>query len=99
DFLFVDEDVRVLQLDRDRFLVSDKVRRQETAIKLHALDDNDLGLGGLAFFPRDDAIAGANQLHPLGHLLANFWVVIGGDGGYFGNFFFVLVVDLLGETV
>ena len=71
DLLLVDEDVRVLELDGDRFLVGDEVRRQVAAVELHALDDDDFGLGGLAFLDGDDAVGCADLLHGLGELLAD----------------------------
>ena len=99
DLLFVNEDVRVFQFDSDRFRVGDEVRRQEAAIELHALHDHDLGLGRPAFLDRDDAVAGAHQLHRLGQFLADLGIVIGGDGSHLGDFLLVLVVDLLGQLV
>ena len=82
----------------DCFLIGDEVRRQVAAIELHALHDDDFGVGRLAFLDRDDAVGGADLLHRLGQLLADFGVVVGGDGGDFGDFLVVLVVDLLGDA-
>src|SRR5205085_8807322 len=90
DFFFVDQNVRVVELDGDRFLVGNEVRGQEAAVKLHALDDCDLGLGDLAFFDGDDAVGCADSLHRLGKFLTDLGIVVGGDGGDFGNFLFIL---------
>ena len=38
-------------------------------------------------------------LHGLGELLADFLVVVGGDGGDFGDCLVVLRVDLFGDLV
>ena len=75
------------------------MRRQEAAVELHALDDDHFGIGRLAFLDGDDAVGGADLLHGLGELGADFAVVVRGDGGDFGDFLLVLVVDLLGEAV
>src|SRR5262249_21855256 len=59
--------------------------------------DDDLRLGRLALFNRDDAVGGADELHGLGELLADLGVVVRGDGGDLGDLLLVLVVDLLGD--
>ncbi len=99
DFLFVNEDVGILQFGDHGILVGDKMGGQVTAIELHALHDDDFGIGGLAFLDGDDAVGGADQLHGLGQLFADLGVIVGGDGGDLGDFLFVLVVDLLSQSV
>src|SRR5207253_9089106 len=69
------------------------------AIELHALNDNDFGVSGLAFLNRDDAVGGADLFHGLRELLADLGIVVGGDGGDFGDLLVVLVIDLLGQAV
>ncbi len=97
DLLFVDEDVWVVELDNHLILVGDEVGRQVAAVELHTLDDGHLGVGSLAFFDGDHAIAGADLLHGLGQLFADFAVVVGGDGRHLGNALLVVGVNLLGH--
>src|ERR1019366_562719 len=62
DLLLADEDVRVLEHDLHALGVRDEVRREVAAVELHALDDFERRLGGLALLDRDDAFL-ADLLH------------------------------------
>src|SRR6185503_9203444 len=78
DLLVGDEDVRVFD---DRFHpvgVGDEVRRDVTAVDLHALDELRLELQSLGLFDRDDALA-SDLVHDIGDELADLGVS-GGDG-------------------
>ena len=68
--LLVDEDVGVLELGDHLLRVGDEVRGQVAAIELHALDDVELGLGGLRLLDRDHALV-ADLLHGLGDHVAD----------------------------
>ena len=80
DLLLVDQDVGVLEHRLHRRRVGDEVGAQVAAVELHALDPLDLGLEGLAFLDRDDAVL-ADLLDGLGDHLADLGVEVGGDGG------------------
>src|SRR5439155_18150965 len=84
DFLFVDEDVGVLERGFHALGIGDEVRRQVAAVELHALDDFELGLERLGLFHGDDAIF-ADLLHGLGDDLADGLVIVGGDGADLGD--------------
>ena len=99
DLLLVDEDVGIFQFGGDRVLIGDEVRRQVASVELHALYDDDFGIRRLSFLDGNDAVGSTDELHGLGQLLADLGVVVRGDGGDLGNFFLVLGVDLLGQTL
>src|SRR3546814_2930698 len=73
--LLVDQDIRILKLDRHLFRVGDEIRRQIAAIELHAFDDIKLEFETLGLFDGDDAFL-ADLLHRLGDLLADDGVAI-----------------------
>ena len=79
ELLLVDEDVGVLELGHHLLGIGDEVGREIAAIELHALDDVELGLGGLGLLDRDHALI-ADLLHGLGDHLADRRVAIRGDG-------------------
>src|SRR5271157_837333 len=95
DFLFVDEDQRVLQNHFHALRIGDEVRRQIAAVELHAFDDLELGLHRLGFFHRDHAVF-ADLLHGLGNDAADGLVVVGRDGANLGDH---LAGNLLRELV
>ena len=70
ELLLVDEDVGVLELGDHLLGVGDEVGREIAAVELHALDDVELGLGGLGLLDRDHALV-ADLLHRLGDHLAD----------------------------
>ena len=78
--LFVDEDERVFHLALHLGRVGDEVGRNVALVELHALDELEGGLGGLAFLDGDDAVL-ADLLEGVGHLLADDRIVVGADGG------------------
>ena len=84
--LLVDEDVGVLELGDHLLGVGDEIGREIAAVELHALDDVELGLGGLGLFDRDDALV-ADLLHRLGDHLADRLVAVRGDGADLGDLF------------
>src|SRR5215207_7137295 len=76
--LLVNQDVGILELDDHLLGVGDEIRREVAAVKLHALDDVKLSLGGLCLLDRDHALV-ADLFHRLGDHLANRSVTIRGD--------------------
>ena len=66
---------------------------------MHALDDDDFGLGRLALFNGDDAVGGTDQFHRLGQFLTDLGIIIGGDRRHLGDFLLILVVNLFGQAV
>ena len=85
DLLLVDQDVGVLQLGDHLLGVGDEVGREVAAVELHALDDVELGLGGLGLLDRDHAFL-ADLLHRLGDHVADRLVAVGGDGADLRDF-------------
>ncbi len=81
DLLLVDKDVRVLQLAFHLLRIGYEIRRQITAVELHAFDEFVSRLDGLAFLDRDDAVL-ADSVHGLGDDAADLAVVVGGHGGH-----------------
>ena len=97
NFFFVNQDVTVFHLHADFVLVGDKVRRKETAVKLHTLDHFNGGLAAAPFFNRDHAIF-ANLKKRVGQNTANRRVVVTGDRGNLLNLFLALGVNRFGLT-
>ena len=79
------QDDRIFQLGCHFVRVGDKIRRQVTAVKLHAFDNNCLCFQTFVFFNCDDAFI-ANTLHRICDLLANIGFAIGGDCAHLRNF-------------
>ena len=84
--LLVDEDVGVLELGDHLLRIGDEIRGQVAAIELHALDDIELGVGGLGLLDRDDALV-ADLLHGVSDHLANGSVTIGRNRADLRNLF------------
>ncbi len=61
-----------------------KLGERISAVELHSFDDIDVGLEALAFFDGDDAVL-ADAFERIGHDVADFAVVVGGDGGDVGD--------------
>src|SRR6185312_16414085 len=78
DLLVVQQDVRVFQFALHRLLVVDEVRREITAVELHAFDDVELVLEARTVFDRDHAFL-ADLVHRLADQLADVLVAVGGD--------------------
>jgi hypothetical protein len=72
----VQEDESVLELGHHLLGIGDEVRREITAVELHALDDLDFGVERLGLFDRDHAFV-ADLLHGLGDHLADLGVAVG----------------------
>ena len=70
ELLLVQQDVRLLELDRHLLGVGDEVRREVAPVELHALDHLELGGQALGFLDRDHAFL-ADLLHRLGDHLAD----------------------------
>ena len=87
----MDQDVGVLQHRFHRLRIGDEVGREVAAIELHAFDPLDLGGQALAFIDGDHAVL-ADLLHGVGQELADFRIVVGGDGADLGDLF-LLVLD------
>src|SRR6266487_1849438 len=96
DFLFVNQDVGVLQLDFHRLGVGDEVRGQVTFVELHALDHVERRVNGLGFLHRDGSVF-ADLVHRVGDDFADLRVPVRRDGGHLLDFLFVF--DLLGNLV
>ena len=79
EFLLVDENVGVLELGDHLLGVGDEIGREIAAVELHALDDVELGLGGLRLLDRDHALV-ADLFHCVGDHLADRLVAVRGDG-------------------
>ena len=79
ELLLVDQDVGVFQLNQHLLGVGDEVRREISAVKLHALDDLELCLQALALFYGDDALI-ADALHGLGEFGADLGIAVRRDG-------------------
>src|SRR5690606_10287081 len=79
ELLLVQEDVGVLELGDHLLGVGYEVGREVAAVELHALDDLELGLGGLGFLDGDDALV-ADLLHRRSDHLADFLLAVGRDG-------------------
>ena len=99
DLFLMDEDVGVFQLADHFLLVGDEVGGNVAPVELHALNDDNLGFGGLAFLDGDHAITGADLVHRFGEFLADFAVVVRRDRRHLGDHTLVLGVDLLGDLV
>src|SRR6266705_1129198 len=97
DFFLVDEDVAVFQNRFHALRIGDEVGREITAVKLHALDDFELGFHRLGLFHGDHSVF-ADLLHGLGDDLADGLVVVGRNGAYFSDFGHV-VGNIFGEGV
>ncbi len=98
DLLFVDEDVGFVELADHLVLVGHEMGRKIPAVELHTFDEFDIRLEALARFDGDDAVA-ADALEGLGHDLANFAVVVGGDAGDVDDVVGLADVDGLGQRL
>ena len=76
--LLVDQDINVLELGNHLLRIGDEVGREIAAVELHALDDVELGLGGLRLLDRDHALV-ADLLHRIGDHLADRGVAVRRD--------------------
>ncbi len=88
DFLLVHQDARVLELADHPLRIGDEIRRNVTAVELHALDDFEHGIHRAVFFDRDDPLL-AHLLHGVGQDVADRCVTVRADGCDLTNFFFV----------
>src|SRR5882762_1800970 len=84
DFLFVDQDVRVLLHRLHALPVIDEVRRKIAAIELHAFDHVQLRFERLRLFDGDHAVF-SYLLHSFGNDLTDGLVVVRRDRAHLGN--------------
>ena len=84
DLLLIDENVGVLERNFHALGVGDEVRREVTAIELHALDDVELRFHRARLFDGDDAVL-ADLLHRRSDDGADLFIRVGGDGADLGN--------------
>ncbi len=99
--LLVDQDQRLFQL-AGHVGRGDEIRADVTLVKLHALDELESGLGGLALLDGDDPVL-AHALKGIGHHVADFLVVVGANGSNLGNLFLAgkllgQLLDILGDS-
>src|SRR5690606_20738691 len=78
DFFVDEKDERVFQLDNHFVLFVDEVRRQVTAVELHAFNDIEFVVEAGAFFNGDDAFF-TDFFHRVGDDVADVVVAVGGD--------------------
>src|ERR1700736_311891 len=95
DFLFVDQNVGVLERNFHALGIGHEVGREVAAVELHAFNHVQLGLEGLGLLDGDDPIL-ADLLHGLGNDVADGLVIVGGNGAHLGNH---VAGDGLGELV
>ncbi len=93
ELLLVKKDQRVIHLGDHLVRVGDEVRRQVTAVELHAFYDFKFGFQGLGFFDGDDTFI-ADLVHGLGDHVTNFFFAVCGDGTNLCDL--VIRLDLLG---
>src|SRR5207249_2372458 len=75
DLLFVDQDVRVLQLALHRLGIGDEIGREIALVELHAFDDFERGFDRLGFLNRDGAVL-ADLVHGIGDDFADLRVPV-----------------------
>ena len=96
DLLFVDQDVRVLELALHRLGIGDEIGREIALVELHAFDDFERGFDRLGFLNRDGAVL-ADLVHGIGDDFADLRVPVRRNRGHLFDFLFVF--DLLGDLV
>ena len=82
----MNQQVDILEDALHSLRIGDKVGREITAVKLHALDNVQGGFQSLRLFDRDDAFF-ADLVHRLGDDVTDRRVVIRGDGADLGDLF------------
>ena len=85
DLLFEDQHQAVVQFDDLVVRVGDEMRREKTAIELHAFDDFDGRLAAATFFDRDHAVF-ANFQERVGEHATDRGIIVTGDRGNLLNF-------------
>src|SRR6185437_11739122 len=84
NFLFVDQDVRILKHSFHPLRIGNKIRRQITTIKLHSFHNFQLRLKRLRLFNRDNTIL-ADLLHSLSNNVPNGSVIISRNSPHLAN--------------
>src|SRR5579864_2207435 len=95
NFLFVDQDVWILEHRFHPLGIGDEIGREIAAVKLHALDNIELGLERPRLLDGDDAVL-ADFLHRFRDDLPDGRIVVGADRPHLRNHF---AGDGLGEFV
>src|SRR5579883_309824 len=95
DFLFVNQDVGVVQSHFHALWIGNEVRGEVAAVELHAFHDFQLGFERLRLFHCDDAVL-ADFLHGFGNNLADGLVIVRRDGA---NLRDVVALDWLRQLV
>ena len=78
------ENIWLFQNGAHLLSVGYEVWRQVAAVKLHALDDVELGIETFGLFDRDDAFV-TDALHGFGNHLADLFLAVGRDCADLGN--------------
>jgi len=89
----MDQHVGVFENRFHRRRIGDEVGREIAAIELHAFDPLDLGAQALAFVDGDHAVL-AHLVQGVGQQLADFGVVVGGDGADLGDLFLLFLTEI-----
>ena len=97
DLLLEKQDVWILELADLALSISDKMGREEAAVKLHSLYHVDGRLRLLPFLDGDHTIL-ANLEEGLGQHIADRGIVVAGDRGDLDQFLFVFLVNLGGHS-
>ena len=79
------QDVWIIQVAKHFLGVGYEVRRQVTAVELHAFNNVQRRFQRLGFFNSDDAFV-ADTLHGFCDALTDFSFAVGGDRSNLGNF-------------
>ena len=87
-FFLVNQQVGVFEHALHPLGIGDEVRREITAVELHAFDDIKRGLQPFGFFDGDHAFF-ADFVHRFGNDLADGRVVVRRDGADLGDFFWI----------
>src|SRR6266536_3313995 len=95
-FLFIDQEIRILHLDAHLVGIGDEIRRDVAAVELHALDHFELGLERFGLLDGDHALV-ADLLHGVRQKLPYLRIAVGRDGADLGDL--LVRGDVLGVLV
>ena len=84
--LVIEQNIRIVELAVHFFRIGDEIRRQVTAVKLHAFNHFQFGFQPFGIFNRNYAFV-ADFFHRLRQIFADRAVAVGGNGADLGNFF------------
>ena len=86
DFLLVNDDVGIFEYHFHPLGIGHEIGAQVSAIKLHTVDDLEVGFESLVLFDADDAFL-ADLVHGLGDHRANAIVAVGAHGADLSDLF------------